>query len=363
MILNSGCISFPTRDEINQIIKLMTTCMREDKSHQDTNYMVDQEYPNIFSESNFENIWALKESGKIVSALAAYPLYFTTSNFNPCAIGIGSVSTDPTHRKRGLSTLLHKQALSYYKNKGFDFSILWTDLFDYYRKLGYELVGEEIVFVIENKIDTPSLSMNIRPYSKNDFEDIYTIYNKHKNSPARKKEAFLKNLLIPDMEILCALKENKVIAYTIRGKGSDFKSTIHEWGGEFDALIMLLNRNLENEGKTTYLISPGKEELNSILEEKNLPPHLGKLGMIKLLNPEGLLNKLSSFKIKTSAAANDTIRISSENKTLVIDEKELCKFIFGTTDEFNFSECEHLSLKELFQNLPLNLFVWGLDSV
>jgi predicted acetyltransferase len=362
MLYTNGNIVKPTPLVIEESIGLMTKCMREENSHAKSGYLLDKEYPNVFKSLNYDNIWSLKENGSVVSALAAYPfkIKINESIFN--AVGIGSVSTHPAHRKKGLSAKLHKMAIDYYSQiNHYDFAILWTDMFDYYRKFDYELVGEEVVFVIDSPVNPRVKNVKIKQYDKSQLEGIHSLYETHENCAARTIDDFETYLKIPDMHIATAFRKDKLVAYAICGKGSDLEATVHEWGGDIDALLHLLNYHLKREGRNVSLISAQGEPLLDELTKQHLKPYIGHLGMIRILDVNSFQKKLNIDGLRLTKIENsEKVKIEYYEHKTTIDLKTLSKLCFGpeTADEILGN-----GFKELSQSLPVSFFVWGLDSV
>ena len=57
---------------------------------------------------------------------------------------LGSVVTSTDHRNQGLSTLTIESCLNAARQQGCEFAILWTNLYEFYRKIGFELAGSEM---------------------------------------------------------------------------------------------------------------------------------------------------------------------------------------------------------------------------
>lgn len=96
------------------------------------------EYPQVFAASNRQNLRFIGDGENILAHAAIKYLLIKNILGIFKVAAIGSVVTDPDHRNQGLSNKIIENCLMSAEQEGADFAILWTDLYDFYRKMGFD---------------------------------------------------------------------------------------------------------------------------------------------------------------------------------------------------------------------------------
>ena len=180
--------------------------------------------------------------GDQLVATASIRLSDMKTNTNPIQVGlIGSVVTSPQWRGQGLAKHVVSLALQWGRTREITAAILWGSELDLYRKIGFELCGEQVrvpLDTIQNLVGSdreqdirqgwsPQLfkliqrrpgGLNLRP------DDIFW-FSSHKN-----------------VDWYWIGQESAPRAYAAVGRGIDLEGFVHEWGGESRALMALLVR-------------------------------------------------------------------------------------------------------------------------
>ncbi len=81
-----------------------------------------------------------EEDGRIVSAVQVVERRVYVGSAELVMGGIGNVATDPDYRGRGLNTRLLRDIIRVMRREGFDFSVLFTGICDFYARLGWRSV-------------------------------------------------------------------------------------------------------------------------------------------------------------------------------------------------------------------------------
>ncbi|OFZ15561.1 MAG: GNAT family N-acetyltransferase, partial [Bdellovibrionales bacterium RBG_16_40_8] len=246
-----------------------------------------------------------------------------------------------------------------------DFAILWTDLYDFYRKLGFELAGQEISFVLEKMPTQQNTGLKFICSEKVSPEALLRLYSQHTCGTMRTAEDIKKYLQIPNSHIYTAWSaQNELMAYAVEGKGADLSGYIHEWGGAVSSLMSLFAHIRNEQNRPITIISP--------VHAKNLINHLqnwpvtrndGFLGMIRPVHLENLF-----FKIRRHArnlGLNDFIIEKKENYFVIGTKHDLATISsLGELTRLVFGPVEPSLLKSQFQNIfPIPMWIWGWDSV
>jgi GNAT superfamily N-acetyltransferase len=359
----------PKLTEYPQVLDFLKSELRPQHS-----WSLAHEYPTALSTTNLSNIRMIAEGEQVLAHAVIKPLIVRT----PAAIWkvgtIGSVVTHPDHRGKGLSTLVLESCLTEIKSQDCDLAVLWTNLFDFYRKIGFELAGSEISYSINKDLACDNNGLRFLNSTKVSPELILKLYSQHSVQTVRSAEDVRKFLNIPQSSVYTAWDQhNQLVAFAVEGKGADLTNYVHEWGGAVTKLIPLLNFIRKEKKSDIKLIVPSHSvNLQLALQRQGLFGNEGFLGMIKIIRPESVLQKIK--KAATAIAIHDlvlkheivsgqslyTIGLGDDKVTLT-DEKDFVRLIFGPLPDVSFFKTQ--TRAKLERLLPMNLWLWGWDSI
>lgn len=351
----------PLETEVDKIIGFLDRHLRPNHD-----WSIAAEYPHVFSLSNRNNIRIISSDSDQVLAHAAMKFLLIKNTFGIFKVAaIGSVLTDPQHRNQGLSQKIIENCLNTATAQGADFAILWTDLYDFYHKMGFELAGTEVSLVIEKNLPADNSNLRFLNTNKVSPDALLRLYSQHTCGTLRTSEDIRKNLFIPNTRIYTAWdQQNELLAYAIEGKGADLKGYVHEWGGNLTALIPLLAHVRREINAPLTVIAPAHaQNLIRKLQDLGALCNTGFLGMIRPLCLENIFFKIhrrarqlgiQNFVLE---ATGDSVRIGVGTDVAEIQNLgEFTRLIFGPID------AEQLK-PEFQQLLPIPMWVWGWDSV
>ncbi|MCB0422408.1 MAG: GNAT family N-acetyltransferase [Bdellovibrionales bacterium] len=360
----------PSREKLDQVIEFLDQQLRPTAT-----WSIKDEYPLVFSEANRGNIRFVEDeqNNEILShAVSKYLITKTPIGIFKVA-AIGSVVTNPMYRNKGYSREVLASSLEAAKKHGCDFAILWTDLYDFYRKIGFELAGSEVSLTLNDNFHPPTPLMRIECTSKVSAESLLSLYNNHRVGTIRNIHDMSAYLKIPNMKVYTAWDaNNKLLAYAVEGKGADLSGYIHEWGGGVTELMALFKHIQTSQRRNITVISPGHSE-NLIRQCKDAGAFVnnGYLGMIQLLDTRNLF-----FKIKRYARSLgfDNFVMEQQGKSYCFGDgqnklyrtdqaSDLIRLLFGpyqSQDIYNFDEHTKKVLSQLF---PIPMWIWGWDSI
>ena len=285
--------------------------------------------------------------------------------------GVGSVVTSSDRRNEGLSSKTIESCLEAARAHGCEFAILWTNIYEFYRRFGFELAGSEQSALIDKELPPGDGKMKIIEGNKVAAEAIHRLYNQHTVISLRTVEETRKFLQIPNSRVYTAWDaKGQLKAYAIEGKGADLSGYIHEWGGGVSALMPLFAHIRRAQARPITVIVPRHaQNLIRAFGEHKISINEGFLGMIKILNHKNLFAKIKRHARHLGIA------------DLVLDQQD-GKFYFGTKEHVFMTESEHDIVRLVFgpqkasqihnfgegataleEVLPLNLWVWGWDSI
>lgn len=337
-----------------------------------SNWSIDQEYPLALNPTNLKNITVIEDNEAIVSHAVTKNIILKSPLGLLKVAAIGSVVTDKAHRNKGLSQSILKQAVDSAQAEKCDVAILWTDLYDFYRKVGFELVGSEVSFDLSGDLPETEHELKFLTSQAVSPEALLKVYSSHTVGSVRNLADIQKSLRIPNTNVYTAWdKQGQLKAYAIEGKGVDLLGYIHEWGGMLSDLVPLLRfAQQETPRKLTLIASHHNKGLIRRFKELSIPSHEGYLGMINILNTDNIikklnsyaiLNKISGFQITESKSGFD---IQCEQNVIHIeDKKDFAKLIFGPHKPSQLLTCDERTKETLDKIFPIPFWIWGWDSV
>lgn len=357
----------PVETEWNQLVEFLNKNLRADK-----NWSIINEYPTALNPQNLHNIRIFKNENSVVSHAVVKPLVVKSPHVIFKVAAIGSVITDEGHREQGLSKQIIKDCVQLAERQNCDLAILWTNLFDFYRKMNFELAGSEISFIIDKTLNEPQPGVRFSADSKVAAEAILRLYSQHSVASARTLDETKKFLSIPQTKIYTAWDlNNQLVAYAIEGKGADLGGYIHEWGGSVTHLTSLLSFIYKTTNSVKTLIVP-RHSANLIqkLKSYNLVYNEGFLGMIRILAFDQLSAKIKrAFRTEgcpdiVLEKRNDLFVFGIGAEIVTISaETDLTRLLFGPVDYKALDMFSDAALAKIEKVLPLPLWIWGWDSV
>jgi len=368
-------VKVETREECSEALALMANVLREGEAFE-------AEYPLVFGAGSKGRVIVVEEEGVVRSTCAVLIRELITPNASLRVGMIGSVSTDPDHRGRGLATSAIEAAEEYFTEQGCIFSLLWADSEEFYLKRGYQRIGSEIDFAIglEQLKSLPSCE-NVRIFTEDDLQQVHSLYTRHPERVGRQVSETASLLGTPGMEVLVNEDAGQIVAYACVGRGGDMANVIHEWGGEPKSLGACIHahmkrRAMKGDSSDLYLIAPSSAvDLRDYLSAVGATSAPGVLGLGKLLDLNRLAELYSWFlgpdggvrvdqrPSEVSPDGEAGLRIEGPTTALLLSANDAFRALFSPA-------CDNTDLdflrKELgleLEGLPITPFVWGLDSI
>jgi len=357
----------PRETEFPEVIDFLNSKLRSQ-----TSWSIAAEYPTALTSHNIHNMRIIAEDQKVLSYAVLKPLIIKSPHVIFKVGAIGSVVTEEAYRGQGLSTKIIQDCLKSAAEQSCDIAILWTDLFDFYRKMGFELAGSEISLVVGSEFTAESQGLRFSSENKVSPDAIYRLYSAHTVNSVRTIEETRKFLSIPQTKVYTAWEASgQLAAYAIEGKGADLGGYIHEWGGSVSKLLALLSYIRKEKAQPFTIISPRhSQNLIHQLQQKGATLNEGFLGMIKIIHFDQL-----SAKIKRTFRAEGVPDIVLEKHPehylfgvgseifTIQNETDMVRLLFGPVDYSSLGMFKPETVQKLEKILPLNLWIWGWDSI
>jgi predicted GNAT family N-acyltransferase len=364
----------PKADEFGELVKFLDHNLR-----QEVTWSVTDEYPTTLNTQNLHNFRIIKDEEKILSHAVVKPIIVKTRRGLFKVACIGSVVTSESHRNQGLSNSVINDCLETAKEQGCDFAILWSDLYEFYRKMGFELAGQEVSLLIDAPLKTNSASdpgaINFKFEKTNrvDPQVLFRLYSQHSVSSIRTLEDFEKYLKIPNSRLYTARNnDGKIDAYAVEGKGADLQGYIHEWGGTLDGIIALLAHIRKELNTSITLISPSHaQNLIRRLESLGAKKIDGYLGFIKITNENSFFNKVIRNARQEWGQSQFILEKRGDFYFYGIGEnlfktdqlQDIVKLIFGPKKPSQLHDAGAEMNAQLDRMFPIEMWIWGWDSV
>lgn len=356
----------PHESEFPSVVKFLDSQLRPNE-----NWSITSEYPIAFSEANLNNIRIITERDQVLSHAVFRPMIIKTPSAIFKVAGIGSVVTSTGRRNEGLSSKTIQSCLEAAQAHGCDFAILWTNIYDFYRRFGFELAGTELSILLDRELPIHDPNLKIIEGNKVSADAIHRLYNQHTVTSLRSVEETRKYLQIPNSRVYTAWgSDGQLRAYAIEGKGADLNGYIHEWGGGLSALMPLFAHIRKTQGRPITIIAPEhSQNLIRNFESHRVGINRGYLGMIKILSAENFFAKIQRHA-RYLGVADFSIEkrekqfiITAKGQTFLTEsEHDVVRLIFGPqkASEIHDFGTANATIETL---LPINMWIWGWDSI
>ncbi len=245
------------------------------------------EYPLLFRDHPAVRHYIVEEEEGSPLSHAALLVRHVVSGPARLRIGmISCVATAPEARGRGLASEVVDWAVRSAADKRCALVLLWSELEEFYGRLGFHRMGREWIYLLERDAFAGAYPEPI-PYSEEYAGQVYSLYLKKAVRVERSPEEMRALLSIPGTTTYLARGSSGGIeAYACQGKGRDFQGVIHECGGEPRAMERLFGGILaRSAGPVPLILSPLEESLGALLAGKGIFPTEGALGLGKILDP------------------------------------------------------------------------------
>lgn len=233
-------------DFYSQRNDLLQESLREPNSE----FLISEEYPIVLTKDQSEYSFGItipekKSSSRLVAHANLWPRVVVNQSKEPITkIGlVGNVATDESFRGQGIMQLLLEKIKAYAREQSLSMLILWSDLIDFYKKLGFTPFGQESRFYLdyrnfESDYDRQTSEiMTASHLTKNEISSLMNLRCQSRYTIERSSEEFQLLLSIPDTTLIVMRVGDHISGYGILGKGYDMIGVIHEWGATSPSIL------------------------------------------------------------------------------------------------------------------------------
>ncbi|MFT5197890.1 MAG: putative N-acetyltransferase YhbS, partial [Planctomycetota bacterium] len=328
------------------------------------------EYPLVFDPSFQGSLVGLEVDDNVVSACAILPRDLIFNGWLLKVGMIGSVATSEGNRGKGYAGQLLRLAEKNLLCEGAVITMLWADEASFYEKKGYIPVGCEVDYalMVSDAHKLP-FSDGVRWIETSDYAQIHALYARHSHRVDRTLAETSTLLQGPEIAGLVREENGEVVSYALMGRGHDLQGVVHEWGGQAVHVLACLRAYLDNlpEGSDSiYVMCPiTAVDLRKELLDLQIPALEGVLAMARVLDMPAMTQIFERFgdeRLQT-AADEDSLRLTGPNGSIVLDRSQALLATWPPQGNRGVVEVIEKETGLRFDGLPLNPFIWGLDSI
>ncbi len=324
-------------------------------------------WPHVYCASNIDNVRLIKLEYQVVSSMAIFTTEVRVGALTLKVGGINGVVTLPEFRRHGLAGLLLEDCHAKMLSDGCDISLLNTNINDWYRRFDWENGSTERVYHLDRGsiVYLPELKgVDIEEGVDEHLDELITLHEGESYGAHRERELYRILLSRPRYRTYLARRDGDIIAYAVVAKGR-----IVEYGGEAETVTGLIRdvfARLDDPSVSTSTVddrrepltghlqvtaSPSGNGLGDYLGKFGIPHQLVYLGMIRIINPPQLINKIAP-RI-TVEEEGDKVILDDGGEHLQMDRRGLVKLLFGPERFTSFAD----------DVLPFPFYQWPADKV
>lgn len=193
------------------------------------------EYPLVLTETSASTSWCLYSDQKIAAHASLWPRMLAhRSDQRAIKLGfVGNVATDSQYRGCGFMTTLFNHLIEVARSHDIEALVLWSDLLQFYQKLGFSSIGLESRFTFKPKDSHPVTGITrVSPENlrDTDLKRMLDLRPKLEWSISRTTSEFRALLGIPNTALFIRRHGARIVSWLAIGRGSDMQGVIHEWG-------------------------------------------------------------------------------------------------------------------------------------
>ncbi|MDJ0866949.1 MAG: GNAT family N-acetyltransferase [Myxococcota bacterium] len=357
-------------DERAALLRWLDAGLRDGRAGQ-----LASEYPTALTAGGVEGHRIARVGGSFAAHAFARPIRVRAAG---CELPIGLVGlvyTEPRWRGRGLASACVEACVEALRREGAVLALLWSDLPDWYARLGFAEAGAEQIGVV-----TPALcreaaralagpaECELGPARDADWEALETL-QAARDARARRRRGELRLLAAaPSCTLRVARRQGRPAAYAAAGRGDDFRGVIHEWAGEPDGVLACFAALAERTGELLWLAPNAEDEPARALRAAGAPLDRRPLGWMRLLDASRLLRSVARAepalaRVELCRAGDDYALRGSQGRVALTHAEALALLLGPERPARAIRALDAAEYRALARALPWPLYVSGFDSI
>lgn len=351
-----------TREEA--ALHLMERVLRDGRS-------MAAEYPLVFGENAPGHIETVEADGEPAATCAWLARTLVTPHCEVPVALVGSVATEARHRGQGLGTAVVEQAVQNAAAEGAALLLLWADDSTWYQERGWVPFGTETVHVID---DTMAFLLpepdGVRAATPGDAAAIHALYTRGRTRVARTEEETRAMLGVPAMETVVMERDGRVVGYACMGRGEDLQQVIHEWAGAPDTALPCVSALWRMHGaeheRLFMMVPPSEADFLAYFDFVKARSAAGILAMARVGSTEALAKVFDAATpagVTAKATGPNTIDLTGPGGSIRLTDHQILLALCPPRGDRRVTDVVEQDVGVALPNLPIQPFVWGLDSI
>jgi len=354
-------------DEYRQAVGLVNEAFRLSEGLPGT---VLAECPVVLGRQNMSRMVVVSEAGRVVSHAAYQPQHHQTPRGEYALGAVSAVATDEEYRGRGFASSILERLDAMMRAESLGAAILWPSAPGFYRRLGYELAGEEFLFEISPDLFRPKrFRGKIRPFREDDLPAMHRLQRERPHKVVRAVEVFEALAHCHKTTIWVAELDRPaggIAAYAAVGKGEDYPDALSDWAGDVAGILACIGAAIRGRAARLKVSLPEADSaLAGELTDLGISVASAHAGMVKILDLGRLLASCCDNISGTQEGEKFTLAAGEGGESFETDDPGVvARLVFGPEPA---SELIGAAPDEIIAaaaaELPLPLHVPALDHV
>jgi GNAT superfamily N-acetyltransferase len=342
---------------------------------------LEAEYPLAIGPGSPVRVLGESVDGAVRAACVAAPRLFVCGEARLPIGLIGSVTTEPAWRGRGLAARVLERACDELAASGCALALLWAERPDYYAARGWSPMGAQLDFSLpcalaERLPRAPSGS--VRAARPEDSSALHSLQCAHATRVERSSRESERLHASCGMRTLVLERAGAPAAWIAIGKGRDFAHTVHEWAGPTTEVLMLLRHELEQRRARRvpeplgWIAPTNALQLARELAQRGCAGQLGCAGQRGILGHGRVIAPRRALEL-VAALAGAPVRapwqpggelvLAGPRGEVRLEPSELLELLAAPRGERACAARIEAALDIALPRLPLEPFAFGLDSL